>query len=82
MSNLKNLKLIAEQASKGASLTEKCTSSNSKKTSNKLVRNVPNRLKEEHKELFDNGYTELTFSKFMIEATVKHLKSLNKKLNK
>jgi hypothetical protein len=79
MTAIKNIKLIAEQASKGASLTEK---SNTNKTTNKLVRNVPNRLKEEHKELLDNGYTDLTFSKFMIEATAKHIKSINKKLNK
>jgi hypothetical protein len=75
MSNLKNIKIIAEQASKGASLAEKNETS---KTTNKLVRNVPNRLKKEHKELLDNGYTNLTFSKFMIEATAKHLKSFNK----
>lgn len=82
MTAIKNIKLIAEQASKGASLTEKSNSSKSNKTKNKLVRNVPNRLKEEHKELYDNGYTELSFSKFMIEATRKHLKSFNKKLNR
>jgi len=82
MSKVKNLQLIAEQAAKGASLAEKSNSSNQKKTSDKLIRNVPNRLKEDHKELLDNGYTELTFSKFMIEATAKHLKSLNQKFNK
>jgi len=72
MTAIKNIKLIAEQASKGASLTEKSKKSN---TTNKLVRNVPDRLKEEHKDLLDNGYTHLTFSKFMIEATAKHLES-------
>ncbi|CAM3185940.1 hypothetical protein [Moritella viscosa] len=83
MSNVKNLKRIAELASQDAPFSEnKNINKNTNTKTDKLVRNVPDVLKEQHKELLDNGYTELSFSKFMIEATAKQLKSLNRKYNK